>query len=56
MAERAALTFAQAFLSVVVAAQTDWVDLAVWKAAAVAGGAAALSALLNAVRVKRAQS
>lgn len=54
-AERVALTFAEAALAVVVAAQTSFVDLAVWKAAAVAGGAAALSALLNTVRVKRSQ-
>lgn len=43
--ERAAWTAAQTFLAVVVAAGTDFVNVATLKAAALAGAAAGLSAL-----------
>lgn len=43
--ERAAWTAAQSLLTVLVAAGTGWVDVATWKAAGIAAGAAALSAL-----------
>ncbi len=52
VAERAALTFAEAFLAIMVAAGADWVNVAVWKGAAVAGAAAVLSYVLNYVRSK----
>lgn len=45
--ERGTWTFAQAFLAVVVAAGTDYVNVATWKAAAIAGGAAVFSFLKN---------
>lgn len=47
--ERAAWTAAQSALTVLVAAGTGFVDVQLWKAAALAAGAAALSALKTAV-------
>jgi len=44
---RAAKTALQAGLSVVVAAGTGYVDIAVWKVAGIAAGAAFFSALQN---------
>lgn len=46
---RAAKTFAQAALAVVVASGTGYIDGDVWKAAAIAGGAALLSFVWNLV-------
>lgn len=46
--ERALYTAAETFLAVLVAAGTDYIDVATWKAAAVAAGAAGLSALKTA--------
>jgi len=43
--ERVVVTFVQAFLAVVVAAGTDWLDVSTLRAAAIAGGAAVLAAL-----------
>ncbi len=45
--ERSVKTFIQSALSIVVAAGTNYVDVATWKAAVVGAGAAALSALYN---------
>ena len=47
---RAMWTAAQSFLTVLVAAGTDFVNIATWKAAAIAAGAAALSALKTTVQ------
>lgn len=47
---RAGRTFAQSALAVLVAAGTDFVNVALWKGAAVAGGAAVLSYLQSLVR------
>lgn len=47
--ERAVWTAAQSFLTVLVAAGTDYVNVATWKAAVIAAGAAGLSALKTAV-------
>jgi hypothetical protein len=47
--ERVLTTFAGAFLTVLVAAGTDYVDVSTWKAAAVAGGAAVFSVLKAAI-------
>lgn len=47
---RAGRTFAQAALAVLVAAGTDFVDVELWRAAAMAGGAALLSYLQSLVR------
>lgn len=52
--ERAAWTASETFLAVLVAAGVDFVDLAVWKTAAVAAGAAALSAFKTAIQQRRA--
>ena len=46
---RAAKTFIQAALAVVVASGTNFVSVDVWKGAAIAGGAALLSFLWNLV-------
>lgn len=46
---RAAKTFVQAALAVVVASGTGYVDVNVWKAAAIAGGAALIAFLWNLV-------
>lgn len=46
---RAVKTAAQSGLAIVVAAGWDFVDVAVWKAAAVAAGAALISAIHNAL-------
>ena len=43
--ERAVWTAAQAGLAVVVASGAGWVDVAVWKAAGIAAGAAGISAM-----------
>lgn len=51
--ERALWTAAQSALTVLVAAGTGFVDVAVWKAAALAAGAAALSALKTSVAERR---
>ena len=48
--ERAALTFAESALVVIVASGTDLVNLAIRKGAALAGAAALLSFILNSVR------
>lgn len=45
--ERGAWTFAQAFLAVLVASGTDYVNVATLQAAAIAGGAALISFLKN---------
>lgn len=45
--KRAAWTFAQAALAIVIAAGTDYVNVDTWKAAAIAGGAAVFSFLKN---------
>ncbi len=47
---RAGRTFAQAALAVLVAAGTDFIDVELWRAAAVSGGAAVLSYLQSLVR------
>lgn len=47
---RAVKTFVQSTLAVVVAAGTDYVNVATWKAAVIGGGAAAISALYNGLR------
>lgn len=52
LTERAVWTAAQALLTVLVAAGTGWVDVATWKAAGIAAGAAALSALKTAALAK----
>lgn len=52
--ERAAWTAAQASLTVLVAAGTGFVDVAVWKTAALAAGAAALSAAKTFVQERKA--
>ena len=44
---RASWTFVQAFVPIVAAAGVNFVDGAVWKSAALAGGAAVLSFLKN---------
>lgn len=49
MLTRAGWTFVQTLLAVVVAAGTDYVNVATWRAAVVAAGAAALSSLKTAV-------
>lgn len=51
--ERVLASFAGAFLTVIVAAGTDYVDVSTWKAAALAGGAAAFSVLKAAVAAAR---
>lgn len=51
--ERALWTAAQAGLAVLAASGTGFVDIAVWKSAALAAGAAALSALKTAVQEAR---
>ena len=45
--ERGVWTFAQAFLAVLVASGTDYVNVATLQAAAIAGGAALISFLKN---------
>lgn len=45
--ERATWTFAQAGLAVLVASGTDYINVATWKAAGIAGGAALFSFLKN---------
>lgn len=50
VAIRALKTFAQSALSVLVAAGSGFVDLAAWKGAAIAGGAALLSYLQNTLK------
>lgn len=45
--ERGIWTFAQAFFAVVAAAGTDYVNVATWKAAGIAGGAALISFIKN---------
>jgi hypothetical protein len=45
LAERAAFTAVETALAVVVAAGSGWVDVNVWKAAAISGVAAGLSAV-----------
>ncbi len=45
--ERGAWTFAQAALAILVASGTDYVNIATWKAAGIAGGAALISFLKN---------
>lgn len=50
IAERAALTFVQAALAVVVAAGADFLDVNLWKAAALAGCAAVFSLIYNVVK------
>lgn len=45
--ERGAWTFAQAALAILVASGTDYVNVATWKAAGIAGGAALISFLKN---------
>lgn len=45
--DRAEWTFAQAAIAVVAAAGTSFVDVALWKSAAIAGGAAVISLLKN---------
>lgn len=52
--ERALWTAGQTFLAVLVAAGTDYINVATWKAAAVAAGAAALSALKTSIQEKQA--
>lgn len=47
---RAGRTFAQAALAVLVAAGAGFVDVQVWRGAAIAGGAAVLSYLQSLVR------
>lgn len=51
---RAGRTFAQAALAVLVAAGTEFVSIALWKAAAVSGGAAVLSYVQSELRDRRA--
>lgn len=53
---RALWTAAQAALTVLVAAGTGFVDVAVWKTAALAAGAAGLSALKTAIAERRANA
>lgn len=48
--ERAAWTFVQTALAIVVAAGTDYVNVATWKGAVIGAGAAALSALKNGIK------
>lgn len=50
VANRALKTFAQSALSVLAAAGSGFVDVAVWKGACVAGGAAVISYLWNTVK------
>lgn len=45
--DRAEWTFAQAFFAVAGSAGTGFVDLAVWKSAAISGGAAVISLMKN---------
>ena len=53
IADRAGWTALQTFVATVAAAGADYVHVASWKAAAIAAGAAAISALKNAfVQVK----
>lgn len=47
---RAGKTFIQSVLSIVVASGTDYIDIATWKAAVVAAGAAGISALYNGLK------
>ena len=47
--ERAAKTALQSALAIVVAAGTNFVDASVWQAAAIAAGAAFISAIHNAL-------
>lgn len=54
VAERAALTFGEAFLVVVGASGTDLINLALYKGAALAGAAALVSFALNTVRALKA--
>jgi len=51
--ERVLASFAGAFVTVVVAAGTDYVNVSTWKAAAIAGGAAAFSAIKGAIAAAR---
>lgn len=51
--ERALWTAGQTFLAVLVAAGTDYINVATWKAAAIAAGAAGLSALKTAIAERR---
>jgi len=56
LVERALWTAAQSFLTVLVAAGTDFVNIATWKAAAIAAGAAGLSALKTAVQSRNVEA
>lgn len=56
LVERALWTAAQSFLTVLVAAGTDYINVATWKAAVVAAGAAGLSALKTAVVSRNADA
>lgn len=56
LVERALWTAAQAGLAVLVAAGTDYVNVATWKAAVIAAGAAGLSALKTALQEHRASA
>ena len=51
---RAGLTFGQAFIAVVVAAGTNYVNTSVWKAASLAGGAALFSFGYNVLKQRNA--
>lgn len=53
LASRALWTAAQAGLTVLAAAGADFINVATWKAAAIAAGAAALSALKTAIQERR---
>lgn len=52
--ERSLWTAGQTFLAVLVAAGADYINVATWKAAAIAAGAAGLSALKTAIQERRA--
>jgi hypothetical protein len=48
--ERGTLTFLMSALPIVVASGANWVDVAVWKTAGLAGGASLFSFALNSAR------
>jgi hypothetical protein len=55
-AERVVASFFGAFLTVLAAAGTDYVNVSTWRAAAIAGGAAVFSVLKAAVASRRADT
>jgi hypothetical protein len=50
--ERVIVTFVEAFLAVVVAANTDWLDVSTLRAAGIAGGAAVLAVIKAAIAAR----